>query len=300
MDMSEDEAVELMNRATERLMADLAERAIGDSAVARREGARIASVATRAARTLVRHLSGSRFQPVALEVDFGVKDGRILLRDVPLRGRIDRVDAWQDGETRYLRIIDYKTGGRAVSLPEVYHGLQLQLVLYLAAAVAKGGKPAGVFYFAIDDPLVPTSSRDRAEIEALRDKELKLDGLVLDDPRVITAMSPNPEAVLGVNPSRRSANQIEEQDFQLLMDRAARLATDALLRIRGGETAIRPASLADSSACDYCDYRPICQVAPGIPGSEGIKLQKLSKGDVINHLRSEAGLTAPDAGQSEE
>ena len=309
MDMSEDEAVERMNRATESLMADLAERVIGDSAVARREGARVASVATRAARTLIRHLSGSRFQPVALEVDFGVKDGRILLRDVPLRGRIDRVDAWQDGETRYLRIIDYKTGGKAVSLPEVYYGLQLQLVLYLAASVAKGGKPAGVFYFSIDDPLVSTPSRDRAEIEALRDKALKLDGLMLDDDRVITAMSPSPESVLGVNPSkgRKSSRQIEAEDFQLLMDRAAHLALGALSRIRDGETDIRPAVLANGSACDYCDYKPLCQIAPGIPGSDGVKLPKLAPDDVIPRLREDAGLTegaggltAPDSNISEE
>jgi ATP-dependent helicase/nuclease subunit B len=50
------------------------------------------------------------------------------------------VDAWQDGEAKYLRVIDYKTRGKAVNLWAVYYGLQLQLVLYLAAAVASGRK----------------------------------------------------------------------------------------------------------------------------------------------------------------
>jgi len=304
MDMSEDEAVERMNRATERLMADLAERAIGDSAVARREGARIASVATRAARTLVRHLSGSRFQPVALEVDFGVKDGRILLRDVPLRGRIDRVDAWQDGETRYLRIIDYKTGGRSVSLPEVYYGLQLQLVLYLAASIARGGKPAGVFYFAIDDPIVFSPSLDPAEIEALREKELRLDGLTLGDERVVRAMSPRPEAVLGVSASEnglKGGRLVQEADFTLLMDHAIRLAEEALGSIRRGVTDIRPAQLGDVLACNTCDFKSVCQFAQGLPGAQPRRLKKLRSEDVLPRLAGEArgtpGAPPPDPRQ---
>ena len=291
-DMPEGEAVDAMDRVTAGLMEGLVNRALGDSAVMRREGERIASVARRAARTLVGHLTGSRFRPVALEVEFGAGDGRILLRDVPLKGRIDRVDAWQDADIKYLRVIDYKTKGRAVSLPEIYHGLQLQLILYLAAAVAKGGKPAGVFYFAIDDPLIPTPSRDPEEIEALREKALRLDGLVLEDERVIEAMSPRPEAVLGVNrKGRKSGSLVAEEDFQLLMGRAASLAEDALSRIRAGDTEIRPAEWAGGSACDYCDYKALCQIAPGLPGSEPRKLPKIAPGEVIPRLRQDAGLT---------
>jgi ATP-dependent helicase/nuclease subunit B len=291
--MTPDEAADEIDRATETLMADLTEKCIGDSAVAQREGERIRSVARRAARTLVTHLAGSKFQPVALEAEFGREDGRILLRDVPLRGRIDRVDAWQDGETKYLRIIDYKTGGRAVSLPEIYHGLQLQLVLYLAAAAAKGGQSAGVFYFTIDDPLVATPSREPSEVEALREKELRLDGLVLNDPAVIEAMSPRPQAVLGVNPesARKNNRLIEAEDFQLLTDRAAALADDALTKIRAGDTSINPAQWSGGDACQYCEYKALCQIAPGLPGSDGRKLPKISPDGVIPLLRREAGLT---------
>ena len=45
--------------------------------------------------------------------------------------------------------------------------------------MARGGKPAGVFYFSIDDPLVLTPSRDPAEVELLREKALRLDGLAV-------------------------------------------------------------------------------------------------------------------------
>jgi ATP-dependent helicase/nuclease subunit B len=288
-DMPLDEAVDAMDRVTAGLLEGLADRAIGESAVLQREGQRIASVARRAARTLVGHLSGSRFQPVALEVDFGLGDGRILLKDVPLKGRIDRVDAWQDGEVRYLRVIDYKTRGKAVSLEEVYYGLQLQLILYLAAAVARGGKPAGVFYFAIDDPLVRTPSRDPEEVERLREKELRLDGLALSDEKVLSAMSPRPEAVLGVGGRRN--NLVTPEDFQLLMDHAANLADDALARIREGDTSIQPALWSGGDACELCDYKSVCQIAPGLPGAEARRLPKLPDAAVIEQIRDDAGLT---------
>ncbi len=305
--MTPDEAADEIDRATESLMVELTEKHIGDSAVAAREGERIRSVARRAARTLVNHLAGSKFTPVALEAEFGREDGRILLRDVPLKGRIDRVDAWQDGDAKYLRIIDYKTGGKAVSLPEIYHGLQLQLILYLAAAAAKGGQSAGVFYFTIDDPLVDTPSREPSEVEALREKELRLDGLVLNDPAVIEAMSPRPQAVLGVNPdsARKNYRLIGAQDFSLLTDHVASLADGALSAIRAGDTSIRPAKWSGGDACQYCEFKPLCQIAPNLPGSEGRKLPKVTPDGVIPLLRRAAGLTPGNgsdtvAGESEE
>jgi len=158
--------------------------------------------------------------------------------------------------------------------------------------VARGGKPAGVFYFAIDDPLVLTPSRNPAEVEALREKALRLDGLALDDGRVVEAMSPRPEAVLGVSPGgRRSSRLVAEEDFQLLMDRAADLADGALGRIREGDTSIRPAEWAGGSACEMCDYQSLCQIAPGLPGAESRRLAKISPDEVIPRLRADAGLT---------
>ncbi len=300
--MSAEEAVAAMDRATGPLMEGLARRAIGDSAVMRREGARIQSVARKAAGTLVGHLAGSAFSPVALEVEFGREDGRILLRDVPLKGRIDRVDAWQDGAVRYLRVIDYKTRGRAVDLAEIYWGLQLQLILYLAAAVARGGVPAGVFYFAVEQPLPVTPSRDPEQVRLMAEKAEKLDGLVLDDPRVIEAMTPRPQAVLGVNPGkgRRSGSLVSGEDLALLMDRAAALADGALAGIRAGETAIRPASWQGGSACAFCDYKSVCQIAPGLPGAEGRPLPPIRPGEVIPQLRRDAGLDAGSAADQTE
>ena len=101
--------------------------------------------------------------------------------DSALYGRIDRVDQWKAGG--YLRVIDYKRGGRALKMEEVYGGLQLQLMIYLAAALKKyGGKSAGAYYFAVADPVPLSDTRDPQEADALRKKNLRLDGVFPDDP----------------------------------------------------------------------------------------------------------------------
>ena len=60
-----------------------------------------------------------------------------------------------------MKIIDYKTGNTSLDLVALYYGLQLQLAVYLDAAVeleqkkhpGKQVEPAGVFYYHIDDPM---------------------------------------------------------------------------------------------------------------------------------------------------
>ena len=73
-----------------------------------------------------------------------------------LLGRIDRVDTYETSDKVYVKIIDYKSGNTSFSLVNLYHGLQLQLVVYMNAALeleenairAKSGT-GGYFYYHI-------------------------------------------------------------------------------------------------------------------------------------------------------
>ena len=79
-----------------------------------------------------------------------------------LLGRIDRVDTYETPDKVYVKIIDYKSGNTSFSLVNLYHGLQLQLVVYMNAALeleekrhpGKKAEPAGIFYYHIQDPMV--------------------------------------------------------------------------------------------------------------------------------------------------
>mgnify|MGYP000674125916 CR=1 FL=1 len=97
-----------------------------------------------------------------------------------LRGKIDRVDLYEDEEHVYVKVIDYKTGAKAFQLGEMYHGLQLQLIVYLNAVMEmeeqkhpeKEIVPAGIFYYQMKDPFVEKEVRENLGEKAVL-KEIK-------------------------------------------------------------------------------------------------------------------------------
>lgn len=98
---------------------------------------------------------------------------------VEIHGLIDRVDICEgeyeieeNGEVKkvpceYVKVIDYKTGNKNVSLQDLYYGLQLQMVVYMGAAEKNENDrmareresdkrlviPAGIFYVNIKDEI---------------------------------------------------------------------------------------------------------------------------------------------------
>ncbi len=79
-------------------------------------------------------------------------------------------------------------------LVSLYHGLQLQLMIYMDGALTveqnkhkdKDVIPAGVFYYNIKDPMI--QEKIDADIETVQEKvlkELKMNGLVLKDKELV-------------------------------------------------------------------------------------------------------------------
>ncbi|NLG25000.1 MAG: hypothetical protein GX558_06565, partial [Clostridiales bacterium] len=173
-----------------------------------------------------------------------------------------------------LRVIDYKTGGISFNPAGVYFGLQLQLILYMAAALAnEGGRPAGAFYFRVDDPLVPTFERDPDIVETERQRQARLSGLVVADADVVLAMSPDPERVLQLKFNadgsiRKGSPVLAEAQFLALARHALRTAARIAAEIRAGRTDIAPAQSAKKLSCAYCDYAAVCGIDGRIPGGE--------------------------------
>ena len=93
-----------------------------------------------------------------------------------LRGRIDRVDMKEDREHVYVKVVDYKSGSREFSLAALYYGLQLQLVVYMNAAMEIAGKkhpekeivPAAMLYYRVQDPMIemPEGEPSAEEVNA--------------------------------------------------------------------------------------------------------------------------------------
>lgn len=263
-------SMDRMDEVTESLISELMDGALGEDPILRARGKRLRGIARRAARTAARQLSGSKFEPLAFELDFG-RNRELVLKthrgDVPVEGRIDRVDQWNDGQHRYLRVIDYKSGNNQIDLVKLYWGLQLQLIVYLAAALRQSdATAAGVFYFHVQDPTLRTDEREESVVERLREDKLRLTGLFLNDPEVLKAMAPDFERSIALATNkdgsvRKSDSALEEGDFSALVDYSLRVAAELTEQILAGRTDVAPARIASSfDACRYCEYLSACQM----------------------------------------
>lgn len=237
----------------------------------------------RAAMVLCEHSRRGRFQPVGLELYFG-PDGDLpavtfTLRDgseMSLTGRIDRIDAVQGEGGVYLRVIDYKSGKVTIDLPDIYHGLRLQLLAYLDVAllhakklVGKEGLPGAVLYFRIHDPLIKTDGGipQEEDLEKKLLQELRMTGLVLADPAVAKLMDDGLGADSDLIPVRikkdgdftASSSVLTREQFELLRAFLRAQLISAGSDIIDGVVDIAPLRRGTVRSCRYCPFKPVCQ-----------------------------------------
>lgn len=269
---------------------------LGDSAVALAERRRLKSTARVCAAVLAEHMRGSRFHTAALEQSFGREDGKRALTlpgGCVLEGRIDRIDEWRDGETDYLRVIDFKRGGKSLKLSEAYYGLRLQLPVYLAAAQRRrDALSAGVYYFTLDEGIVDLQSADPGAVEAERRKRFRMEGLMPSDPELLKALSPAPAEVLKLRTTASGAPYkgivtAEESDYRALTECALRRAEEHLSRIRSGECAAAPARMEQSNPCAWCDWHKICLFDDRLDGARARRLKSLQPDEAMLKIKAE-------------
>ncbi|MCL2121711.1 MAG: PD-(D/E)XK nuclease family protein [Clostridiales bacterium] len=251
------------------------------------------------------------FLPHAMELSFGFDEpgnaAPVSLdlgqdRQILLRGRIDRIDQAVHPLTgeRLIRIVDYKSGFMTLALHEIYHGLKLQLILYMQAALASlsGAKPAGMFYFQVHDPLLPASNAIEAgDAEWRTNKRLKVRafrGYLLKDRQVAELMDRNferslylPVSTVSSGAFGRNAKLLSEEEFGLLGRYSRTVLNRAGQRIMEGDIALTPYLSGKRSACDYCLYRSVCRFDPGIPGHAYRYLPALTDEAVLEKLATE-------------
>ena len=230
----------------------------------------------------------SRFRPVACELKIGsgadavpgqlyhLSDGRT----VQLIGTVDRADEWveEDG-TRWVRVVDYKTGTKKLDLKEVYCGLDCQMLLYLFSLTRDpsgrftGAEPAGVLYL-LADPAPETTTREKAA----RSVEYQLDGLVRDEQKVFDAMDADETGrylPFGYRNGAPSPYQKDKRADIAKLNRI-RLHLDDLVtrmgeQLYGGQIAAEPlVASTNRSPCAWCDYDFICCHETGI-GERGLE-----------------------------
>ena len=233
------------------------------------------------------------FEPVDYEVSFR-KNGKyppikIILNDgeeITLVGQIDRIDELEKDDSKYIRIIDYKSGDKSINLTEVYYGLQLQLLVYLDAIIESDRnkkfnlKPAAILYNRIDNPIVKANEDQKDSIineEIL--KKLRMNGLVLKDVDIIGEMDHSlkdgerkTSLVIPANFDKngnigRYTKGVTEQEFDILRQYVKHEVKELCERMVGGDISIIPCKSKNGTSCDFCTYSSICQFDSSIRGN---------------------------------
>ena len=268
---------------------------------------RIKRIGKRSVWTLTEHMQRGGFKLLGNEIRFGIGQPyppiEIALPDgetVYLEGRIDRVDVLEDDENAYVKIIDYKSGNTDFRLSDAYYGLKIQLMVYLEAVLnhqsrqtSKKVKPAGIFYFKIDDPMIKTEKDLIEEIEKEIRKELKMKGLVLKDTRIVRCIDSEIEGHseilpvgLGKEDKFYSGSSVAtDVEFSILLEHVHNLLQERIHQMLHGNIAIRPVKIAKRKACDFCDYHPICQFDTILEGNRYRNLKMLSDEEVMERIR---------------
>ncbi len=237
---------------------------------------------------VVEELEHSQFIPLSFELGFGRGEDlppvRVEVGDLTLfvSGFVDRVDGWEKDGRLYLRVVDYKTGRKSFSLTDVWHGLSLQMLLYLFTLQEQGetyyGRPvlpAGVLYLPARDVLLP-GSREMDEPSRLRaaDKALRRSGLLLRDEEVLRAMEPWDEGgprFLPVRVSRAGAisgdSLATAEQWGILHRRLHDLLREMGQELAAGDIDADPYWKGSGhTACDFCDFAQACHFEEGRGG----------------------------------
>ncbi len=173
------------------------------------------------------------YPPVVLELQNGSQ--------VTLSGVIDRVDLYEKDGMTYVRVVDYKSGVHQFSPEDVKSGLDIQLVLYLAAVLSSKTehiKPAGAQYlYAKTEKGATTVARS---------------GFLSNDDTVLQAA----DTAEGTPYTRKLLKQTESEIYGLIaeMQLAAKTAAE---RILAGEAQKTPSE----QACGFCPVRTHCDKA---------------------------------------
>lgn len=229
----------------------------------------------RAAQVLTRFAANSDFRTIATEQAFGEAEGlppiMLTLSDgskAAIRGKIDRIDTWENGEGVWLRIVDNKSSEKKLDPERMATGEQLQLMIYLKAAADSmpDARLAGAMYFPVTDQEVDTAVDDPERIESDRLSAVRMKGLVTAREDVLNAMDRDikPYSVDKVfnkdgSVSKSAPWAMEEETLRGLTEAAVEKAGELCERMRGGEIEASPGEDSIGSVCRYCEYRAICR-----------------------------------------
>ena len=176
-------------------------------------------------------------------------------------------------------MLDYKSGAASFDLTALYNGLQLQLAVYLNAAVTLEKKdhdgktivPAGLFYFPMKDPMISSETEMLQEnLDEALFKELSLEGVCNADSEIIRYMDrefENKSQILPISYNKdgslsKTSKAVTTEQFEQLEEFVREKTKKLGEEIMEGKISVNPYGTVQKTACDYCAYNGICGFSP--------------------------------------
>ncbi len=310
-DFPEELAKKLVEEAVEAYAAVYGETILYSSARNRHLMQRMIRILRRTVLTLQTQLRRGAFVPEKFEMSFSMIEDldslNIALDEqdrMRLKGRIDRVDTCETQDCVYVKVIDYKSGSRKFDLAALYFGLQLQLVVYMNAAVEVEQKkhpgkkivPAAMLYYHIDDPVVEDGEGMTPEqINAKLLQELKMTGIVNENDEAVRLLDREFTDKSDILPLERKkdgtfsaySSVIKEEDMQTVSSYVNRKIRELGRGIMAGTISVNPYEQNGNTACTYCAYKSVCGFDGRIEGYEMRRLPKLGREEALLCMRRE-------------
>ncbi|MDW3869522.1 helicase-exonuclease AddAB subunit AddB [Staphylococcus saprophyticus] len=237
--------------------------------------------------------SHTKFTPQRFEASFRrkPKDQSELLaaplqtkQGIPIniRGQIDRIDTYQQGDESFVNIIDYKSSkySGTLDLTKVYYGLQMQMMTYMDIVLQNKSrlgltdmtKPGGLLYFHVHEPRIKLAwnqlSEDKRDTEFIN--SFKLSGLLNSATSVLDAFdtrlepSYNSDIVpLGLKKDggiKSNSKVADEQTIYKLIKHNKQNFIETASNIMDGHTEVAPMKYNQTLPCDFCNYKSVCHV----------------------------------------
>lgn len=308
-DFDENFATQAIKEAVEGYAATYGETVLYSSARNEYAITRMSRILTRTVLTLQQHLKQGSFQPDDYELSFRFAEDLDSIHvdlseeeKMHLQGRIDRIDVSEDVEHVYVKVIDYKSGNKKFDLAALYYGLQLQLVVYMNAAMELESRkhpdkeivPAALLYYHIDDPTIETPvelTQEQINEEILT--KLRMNGVVNSDPAVVERLDRFLQDKSKVIPVEKKKDGSFSARSGILSREELHVVSayvDTKIRqigreILDGKIAANPYEKGNEEACTYCAYKKVCGFDGSIPGYEKRQLEDLDKQTLMQRMQ---------------
>lgn len=284
---------------------------------------RMGRILKRTVQALQSQLKKGSFAPDGHELSFHMANSletvNIALSEqetMRLQGRIDRVDISESEDRVYVKVIDYKSGDRRFDLAALYYGLQLQLVVYMNAAVELEARrhpdkeivPAAMLYYHVSDPMVETQEElTPQEVNEQILEQLRMNGVVCGEEDIIQRLDREMGDRSSVIPVEKKKDGSYSARSSLMSSRELGVVSAYVSHkvrqigreILEGHTEINPYEKGSSEACTYCAYKKVCGFDLSIPGYRRRVLQDMDRQAVFETMETELGGTGNTFGLSQ-